>query len=172
MIIFINGAFGVGKSSVADVLTHKLPNSLLYDAEEVGYMLRKIYKPIDTPEDFQDLKAWRVLAVKTAEELKKQYNRTLIMPMCIWNEKYFDEITQGLKAIDNDFHHFCLIADEETVIKRLQQRQDSSDVTKWATDRLQKCLISYQSEKFEKRIVTDTKSPEEIGKEIIANIAV
>jgi deoxyadenosine/deoxycytidine kinase len=69
MIIFINGSFGVGKSSVAELLIKKVPNSLLFDAEEIGYMLRKIYKHIDNPEDFQDFPAWRDLTVKTAAHL-------------------------------------------------------------------------------------------------------
>lgn len=167
MIIFINGSFGVGKSSVAELLVKKIPNSLLYDAEEVGYMLRNIYKPIDNPEDFQDLPAWRILTIKTAELLKQQYSRTLIMPMCIWNESYFDEVISGLKAIDPDFHHFCLVADKETIIKRQSQRNDPEHVTKWVQDRIEKCLVVHNTEKFDIRIQTDNKSIEEIIEEII-----
>lgn len=36
MIIFINGALGVGKTTVAELLVSRLSNSLLYDPEEVG----------------------------------------------------------------------------------------------------------------------------------------
>lgn len=170
MIIFINGAFGIGKSSVAELLVNKISNSLIFDAEEVGYMLRKIYKPIDNPKDFQDLIAWRELTVKTAEALKKQYNRNLIIPMCIWNEKYFDEIIPELKKIDPDFYHFCLVASKETILKRLKGRNDSTEVINWATERIEKCLNAYKSEKFEKKISTEEKTINEIVDEILKNI--
>lgn len=42
MIIMINGAFGVGKTTVASNLVQSIPNSMLYDPEEIGYMLRII----------------------------------------------------------------------------------------------------------------------------------
>ena len=42
MIIMLNGAFGVGKTSTALLLKSKLPNSMIYDPEMVGYLLRHI----------------------------------------------------------------------------------------------------------------------------------
>ncbi|MFA6250807.1 MAG: AAA family ATPase [Candidatus Shapirobacteria bacterium] len=168
MIVFINGSFGVGKSSVAGLLVQKISNSLLYDAEEVGYMLRKIGKPVGFPEDFQDLPAWRILTVKTAQLLKQQYNKNLIMPLCVWNELYFDEIVSGLKAIDKYFYHFCLVADRQTILKRHSNRNDSLEVTKWVHDRVDKCLASHGSPKFGVRVQTENKSAEEVTEEIVS----
>ena len=172
MIIFINGTFGIGKSSVAEILVNKIPNSLIFDPEEVGYMLRKIYKPIDNPRDFQDLIAWRELTVKTAQALKKQYNRNFIMPMCIWNKKYFNEIIPNLKKIDSDFYHFCLVANKETILKRLKERNDSIEVINWATERIEKCINAYKSKKFEKKIFTEEKTVNEVTDEILTYIKV
>jgi 2-phosphoglycerate kinase len=42
MIIMINGAFGVGKTSVANELQKTINNSMIFDPEEIGYMLRNI----------------------------------------------------------------------------------------------------------------------------------
>lgn len=42
MIILINGAFGVGKTSVASELKKTINNSMIFDPEEIGYMLRNI----------------------------------------------------------------------------------------------------------------------------------
>ncbi|MBQ7827680.1 MAG: AAA family ATPase, partial [Clostridia bacterium] len=42
MIIMINGPFGVGKTTVASLLNERLDNSMIYDPEEVGFMLRSI----------------------------------------------------------------------------------------------------------------------------------
>ncbi len=54
MIIFINGAFGVGKTTVAELLVSRLPNGLLFDPEEVGGAPSRMLRPIATFDDFQD----------------------------------------------------------------------------------------------------------------------
>jgi type IV secretory pathway ATPase VirB11/archaellum biosynthesis ATPase len=38
MIIMINGAFGSGKTSAANTLLPLIPNSMIYDPEEIGYI--------------------------------------------------------------------------------------------------------------------------------------
>ncbi|KAB3532841.1 hypothetical protein [Alkaliphilus serpentinus] len=42
MIIMINGPFGVGKTTTAYKLLNSLDNSMIFDPEEVGFMLRNI----------------------------------------------------------------------------------------------------------------------------------
>ena len=39
MIIWINGCFGVGKTTVAGRLKEKIDNSIIYDPEKVGIFL-------------------------------------------------------------------------------------------------------------------------------------
>ncbi|MDR3598044.1 hypothetical protein [Clostridium sp.] len=39
MIIWINGAFGSGKSTIAELLHSKIELSHIYDSEQVGYFL-------------------------------------------------------------------------------------------------------------------------------------
>jgi deoxyadenosine/deoxycytidine kinase len=61
MILWINGAFGAGKTSTANELVQLLPHARIYDPEQVGYMLRHfLTEPID---DFQDWPPWRQLVV-------------------------------------------------------------------------------------------------------------
>ncbi|RYG26955.1 hypothetical protein EON82_01225 [bacterium] len=52
MIVILNGAFGVGKTTLANALLAQQPDWMIFDPEEVGAMLWKI-----CPEprgDFQD----------------------------------------------------------------------------------------------------------------------
>lgn len=42
MIIMINGAFGVGKTTISTELVKVVENSMLYHPEEAGYMLRNM----------------------------------------------------------------------------------------------------------------------------------
>lgn len=117
MIIMINGAFGSGKTTTAQRLQPLIPNSMIYDPEEVGYMLRKIITEDEEEltDDFQDIELWRILAVKTAQELLKKYKKHLIVPMTIYKAVNFEYIYNGFKSMDREVFHFCLLASENTI---------------------------------------------------------
>ena len=68
MIIWINGAFGPGKTTLAKELHRRLPDAVLYNPEDVGLMLWKWMQPNG---DFQHLPSWRELVVATALSLRK-----------------------------------------------------------------------------------------------------
>lgn len=171
MIIFLNGSFGVGKTTAAELLVSRLPNSLLYDPEEVGYFLRKIVRPIETFEDFQDLPMWRTLVVTTARLLKQTYGRTLVMPQTIWYRPYFDEIMDGLRQCEPDFYHFCLTASAETIHRRLSNREHTPEARIWIEQRIQRCVSAFESPAFAVQIATDDKTPEAIVDEILTRIS-
>ena len=66
MIIMINGSFGVGKTTVANKLIESLDNFMLFDPEEIGFMLRhviadEIKKDGERTDNFQDFEMWRRL---------------------------------------------------------------------------------------------------------------
>ena len=42
MIAWINGSFGVGKTTIAKILKEKLDNAVIYDPEVIGDFLMKI----------------------------------------------------------------------------------------------------------------------------------
>lgn len=43
MIFWISGAYGVGKSALADAMAAKMENALIFDAKEVGNAVRENY---------------------------------------------------------------------------------------------------------------------------------
>jgi deoxyadenosine/deoxycytidine kinase len=166
MIVFINGAFGVGKTTVAERLEQQIPHSLLFDPEEVGYLLQKVLHPIEKPDDFQHYTMWRPLVVKTAQLLQETYQRTLIMPMTIWHIPYFEEVMGGLRKIEPNFYHFCLTAPVSVLHARLEQRGEEREG--WAWMRAEWCHTAYQSPLFEQKIPTETATPEEITQKILS----
>ncbi|WP_366296396.1 AAA family ATPase [Paenibacillus sp. AN1007] len=158
MIIMINGAFGSGKTSAAAALQPKIENSMIYDPEEIGYMLRKLLpeehrQEEECTDDFQDIELWRVLTVKTAREIKQKYNKHLIIPMTIYKNVNFDYIYNGLKEIDHDLHHFCLTASLDTIYERLAKRGDPFGG--WQYQQAPKCVEAFKADQFETRIATD-----------------
>lgn len=167
MIVFLNGTFGVGKTTIATQLLERLPGSLLFDAELVGYFLRHIVAPIENPADFQDLALWRSLTVTTAQQLRATYGRTLIMPMTIWRPDYFNEVIGGLRASEPALHHFTLTARPETLEARIRR---SGEAVEWRLDHLQRCTTALAAPDFATHIATDDKTPTEVVEAIVARL--
>src|SRR5437667_342963 len=42
MLIFLNGAFGIGKSTVARDVRRQLPKTVIFDPERIGFVLRRL----------------------------------------------------------------------------------------------------------------------------------
>lgn len=171
MIIFINGPFGVGKTTIAEMLVQYIGDSMLFDAEEVGYFLRHILKDVEQTNDFQDLTMWRPLVVTTARLLRETYGRMLIMPMTIWNRAYFNEVVGELRQFEPQLHHFCLTARKETLIARLQQRDTSPESFAWCMERNEQAVKAFQSPVFAQEIETDEMTPQEIVSVILSNVS-
>lgn len=174
MIVMINGAFGAGKTTIAEMLLPLIPNSMIYDPEEVGFMLRKIVTEEirlekERTDDFQDIELWRILVVKVANELKQKYDKHLIVPMTIYKSQNFEYIYNGFKNIDKDLYHFCLIASEQTLHKRLTERGDKPGG--WTFQQSEKCRNILRDVRFEEHIVTDELDKDEIIDKIILRIA-
>lgn len=158
MIIMINGAFGSGKTSAAAQLQPRITNSMIFDPEEVGYMLRKLIPEEqrlmeERTDDFQDIELWRVLTVQTAREIRRKYGKHLIVPMTIYKEANFHYISNGFKEFDADVYHFSLIASEETIHQRLVKRGDV--LGGWTYQQAPKCLKALGEPQFAEHIITD-----------------
>jgi hypothetical protein len=91
MIIWINGAFGAGKTTLAQELERRLPEALPFDPEYVGYILVKWVPPADSG-DFQDIPLWRRLVAEFAIGMWADYGRPLIVPMTLVHHGYRAEI--------------------------------------------------------------------------------
>ncbi len=91
MIVWINGAFGAGKTTLAEELHGRLPDAMPFDPEYVGLILRK-WVPAPQSGDFQDIPLWRKLVAEFALGLTADYGRPLIVPMTLVNHDYRAEI--------------------------------------------------------------------------------
>lgn len=170
----INGAFGVGKTSVAEALNQTVANSMLYDPEEVGFMLRnivteKVLESDENTDDFQDLELWKTLTVEVAKQLTLKYKRDLIVPMTIYDKERFQYIYDGFKSLDQHTYHFCLLAKEETIHKRLVERGEIEG--NWCFQQTEKCVEAFKDNAFEAFIVTDDVEVCEIVKRIKMQVA-
>ncbi len=119
MIIWLNGGFAAGKTTLAKELHRRLPDGVVYDPEEVGLMLWKWLPPNG---DFQHLPSWRELVVATALSLRRHHADTLIVPMSLIREAYRAEILGGLADAGEEVLHVFLEVDARVLRERLNAR--------------------------------------------------
>ncbi len=165
MIIWINGSFGVGKTTVSEKLKDKIEGSVIYDPEDIGSFLSKTL-PIKK-NDFQDFELWRTLNFEILKYLDEKL-KVVIVPMTITNKRYYDEIVGRLKENGVEARHFILTASKESIINRLNIRGNS---TEWAYRQVDRCIEAIEKNRFDGyKIDTDDKDPDEVCSIIIRSI--
>jgi hypothetical protein len=58
VIIWLNGPFGIGKTTTAHACLRRLPQAVLFDPEPFGTALRHTVESVETVTDLQDLRGW------------------------------------------------------------------------------------------------------------------
>ncbi|MGW7417697.1 NUDIX hydrolase [Streptomyces sp. NPDC054863] len=147
MIVWINGAFGAGKTSTARELIDLIPNSTFYDPEVIGAGLGHLLPPKRLAEvsDYQDLPIWRRMVVDTAAALLAEVGGVLVVPMTLLRQEYRDEIFGGLAARRIPVRHVLLQVDETILRERIAAREEpgmsAADaevrVRQWAYDHIE-----------------------------------
>ncbi|MGW4546571.1 NUDIX hydrolase [Streptomyces violaceorubidus] len=144
-VVWINGAFGAGKTTTARELIELIPNSTLFDPEVIGGALAHLLPPKRLAEvgDFQDLPIWRRLVIDTAAALLADLGGTLVVPTTLLRQEYRDEIFGGLAARRIEVRHI-LLAPAETILRERIAGREAPDgppdgetrVRQWSYDHI------------------------------------
>lgn len=145
MIVWVNGAFGAGKTSAARELIELIPNSTLFDPEVIGGALHELLpaKRLAEVSDFQDLPLWRRLVVDTAAALLAEVGGVLVVPMTLLRQDYRDEIFGGLASRRIAVRHIVLTPDETILRERISGRpvpdvpDGETRVRQWSFDHIE-----------------------------------
>lgn len=167
MIIWINGAFGSGKTTTAYELNRRIKESFVYDPENVGFFIRKNSPSQFSTGDFQDIALWREMNYKMLKLIATDYKGIIIVPMTLVNPKYYDEII--IKLIDDNIEvkHYILYAKKETIKKRLRiRRKGIFGGDSFALSSIDRCIYAFDNNITEEKIKTDSKSIDEVVNEI------
>ncbi|WP_326810986.1 AAA family ATPase [Streptomyces scopuliridis] len=121
MLLWINGPFGGGKTQTAYELHRRLPGSVVCDPEHAGFGLHRMM-PAALRGDFQDLPAWRQGVYEVLDLVLRRHQGTVIAPMTLVDAGYFEEIIGRLRENGHEVGHFALLAERETVVRRLTER--------------------------------------------------
>ena len=163
MLIWINGAFGAGKTQTAHELHRRTADTRVSDPEVLGFALGKMLPP-GTFDDFQDIPQWRSGVVDTLQQADAAAAGPVIVPMTILRGDYFDEIVGGLRTRGVDVRHYALTATPETLRKRLRSRLSTlrGHEDTWALSNIDRCVSALATERYAAHVPTDELSTDEV----------
>jgi len=167
MLVWINGPFGVGKTATAYELNRRLPGSVVCDPAHVGFGMRRMLPP-SLRGNFQDIPAWRTAVKELLSRTLRECDVPVIVPMTLVNPGYFQEIIGSLRDEGFDVHHFALLADPATVIRRLRSRSLGLEPRRapWEVDHLTEWLHVLAQPQFAQQIHTDRQTVVQVADSI------
>lgn len=160
MIIWLNGAFGSGKTQTSYELERRIPNSIVYDPENIGFFINRNTPKEISKDDFQDYSIWRELNYTTLKYIDSEYDGIIIVPMTLVNPQYFEEIVGKLRDDGVIVNHFVLWASKETLQKRLRSRGERKN--SWGEKQIDRCMQGLSNDIFKHRIETDKLTIESV----------
>jgi hypothetical protein len=171
VLVWINGPFGGGKTATAFELQRRLPGSVVCDPEHLGFGLHRMLPP-SLRTDFQSLRAWRSGVYEVLHLAARNHPGPVIVPMTLVDPGYFAEIIGRLRDDGHDVRHFALLADRDTVLRRLNRRSFGFGLRheRWAVNRLDDCLERLRQPEFAEHIDTDQQTVPQVA-DTIARLA-
>ena len=155
MIVWLNGAFGVGKTAVARELVRAHPHARLSDPERIGFALKHTFW---RRVDYQDVELWRRL---TRGQVTRAGRRgTAIVPMTIVRRDVFDELTNGARV-------FRLTASRSTIEHRIAGSGEAQD---WRRNNLDRCLEAFENDGLGAPIDTEGLTPTDVANSIMQRL--
>ncbi len=138
MNIWLNGTFGVGKTTTAARLA-ATTDRRVFDPEHVGYMLQANLGDVMSSAgitDFQHLAPWRVLVPQVARSIVDVTGADLVLVQSVLVEEYWSELRTGLYAVGLPVFHVVLEADEATMRDRIEHDQLEAGARDWRLEHL------------------------------------
>jgi hypothetical protein len=170
VIVYLNGGFGVGKTTVAELLVAELQPAMLFDPELVGGILRDTLSGIDSRSDFQEYPAWTVLVQTFLGELRGLYPAvTIVVPMSILDHDKRGEVVKRIRDVDPDYYDFTLVAGRDELQRRILERPLKASSREWCLRHLDGAP---SASSFEASYAIDTTrlTPQEVAASILATI--
>ena len=176
MIIWLNGAFGSGKTTLTEELHRRLPDAVIFDPEYVGYVLTQAV-PAPTG-DYQDLPSWRHLVTEHALTLRRFHAATLIVPMTLVNRQYFDEIIGTLRAAGEQVHHVFLDLPSDVLEARIRahvicpgdpERDEIS--RRWRLNNIARCVAAAKEQPEDTLLLrSDLMDPSQLADAVLTAV--
>ena len=136
--IFINGAYGAGKSQTAFELLRRLDGAHVCDPEGAGYYIRRVIPDELKCFDFRDHAEWREINNIMLRRLSG-CDRIVLLPMTVTNADWYRELTRGVDIEK----HIILRPSREVLAKRIASRHEGKD--SFAARMADRCYAEFDS---------------------------
>ena len=167
-VVWINGPFSVGKTSVANALVEALDGAFLLDPESIGNTLRdRLVPPSLYPGDFQDLALWRSFTRDAVLDAALRGEEAIVVPMTVARPDYFDEIVGAIRERVR-LHHFTLMASREETLRRELARPD--DTGGWAAKTVDSVLPELAAARYAEHLDAEAHSVTELAAQILSRL--
>ena len=121
MIIWISGAYGVGKSTLAEAMASKMKDAQIFDAEEVGNAVRENYPDCPYGYIFEDYPLWGEFCYLLLKDVHEKFHKDILVPMTLVRKESYRIIEKLLRdGIDTQL--VVLDASYQTVHDRILAR--------------------------------------------------
>ena len=167
MIIWLNGPYGVGKSTLAEQLQVRISPSFLFDAELVGDAVRENYPLQFFKETYEEFPLWIQGCCQLLKELDTVYDGCIIVPMTLIRPQSAILIIDRLRSENVLVKHILLEADSETIRQRILTRGEEEDC--WCMQQIGKCIEGQKVMPCDMRICA-LQSPEILADLILEKI--
>ncbi|MCH7231495.1 AAA family ATPase [Glycomyces sp. L485] len=170
MIVWLNGTYGAGKSTLADLLAQALP-ARLFDSEHIGYLLRPIIGDIPC-EDFKDWDPWRGLTIEPARQVLDFTGGTLVIPQTVLQHRYWTELVDGFTEANIPMRAFTLHAEREVWAERVEADTVETGAKAWRLDHREVYERALSDWMARETTVVDTTglAPDEAVKHLLAQL--
>jgi hypothetical protein len=135
VILWLNGAFGVGKTTTAQAIREQAPSWRLFDPEQVGLLLWQNLAGL-TFNDFQDLPPWRSLVPRFASEVSNFTGDDLIAVQTVLVQDYWEELRAGFDEQHVDVFHVLLDAPAPLLEARIKTDAVEREAEFWRLEHI------------------------------------
>ncbi len=169
MIVWLNGTFGVGKTTTANALLDASDDWRMFDPEHVGYLVAGNLRDLDF-DDFQELQPWRTLVPVVAAELFRFTNPPVMVAVqTVLVEDHWHELMAGFAAQQLRVAHVLLHSEESELRRRIEMDENEPGARDWRVDHLARyeSARSWLTAAADLQIDTTEVPPEEVASSII-----
>jgi hypothetical protein len=175
VIVWVNGAFGSGKTTLVAEPHRRWPEALVYDPERIGYVLRDM---VEVPKgNFQHLPLWRRQVASMAVGLVEEYGRPVLAPMTVVRPHYAEEIFGALEAAGVTVHHFFLEVPADVLEQRLDARVVAPDdpvrdeaARRWGKAQIAQCVAAADTLRAGTVLLDGERPTRELADEVLTHV--
>lgn len=160
MIIWISGAYGVGKSTLAEALLKKINNCIIFDAEIVGDAVRENYPNEPYGVIYEDYPLWCDFNYMLLRDVHNTFHHNILVPMTMVRQNSYDKIIQRLLDDGIDTKMIILEGSYQCVHDRILARGEEEGC--WCMENIEMSSNGSKTVQNGYHISTDNKTVDEL----------